>query len=218
MHRPIRPLRHPALFVPLTAALALAAGAATATSASAATPPSGSAATSQSILIGASTSGLPPYRTWIRDVTAVTDQASAYLADRLPDRTIKPAIVLDIDNTALESKYDWRLPVPATPPVLAVARQARASGAAVFFVTARPEILRPVTVDNLKRVGYPNDGLLMRGFFDYSSNQTMKTNDRIRIEKVGYTIVANIGNSASDLAGGHAERTFKLPDYNGQLD
>ncbi|MEU7406546.1 hydrolase, partial [Streptomyces sp. NPDC044948] len=24
-------------------------------------------------------------------------------------------------------------------------------------------------------------------------------------------------NSATDLSGGHAERTFKLPDYDGQL-
>jgi hypothetical protein len=46
----------------------------------------------------------------------------------------------------------------------------------------------------------------------------MKTNARIAIENSGYTIVANVGNSATDLAGGHAERTFKLPDYDGQLD
>ncbi|WP_342353759.1 hypothetical protein [Couchioplanes caeruleus] len=38
------------------------------------------------------------------------------------------------------------------------------------------------------------------------------------MERRGYTIVASIGNSATDLGGGHAERTFKLPDYNGQLD
>jgi len=26
-----------------------------------------------------------------------------------------------------------------------------------------------------------------------------------------------IGNSATDLSGGHAEKTYKLPDYDGQL-
>jgi hypothetical protein len=162
-------------------------------------------------------SSLPPYGTWISDVTAVTDQASAYLATRLPAPSIKAAIVLDIDNTALETTYSGGLPTPATKPVLALARQARDAGAAVIFVTARPEILRPLTKGNLKQVRYPNDGLYMRGFFDFSDNQTLKTNARIAIEKAGYTIVANIGNNDTDLGGGHAERTFRLPDYNGQL-
>ncbi|WP_346197467.1 HAD family acid phosphatase [Couchioplanes caeruleus] len=52
----------------------------------------------------------------------------------------------------------------------------------------------------------------------FQRHQTLKTNARIAIERRGYTIVASIGNSATDLGGGHAERTFKLPDYNGQLD
>ena len=51
-----------------------------------------------------------------------------------------------------------------------------------------------------------------------SDLQRYKTAKRIEIEQQGYTIVASIGNSATDLAGGHAERTFKLPDYNGALD
>ena len=33
-----------------------------------------------------------------------------------------------------------------------------------------------------------------------------------RIEAEGYTIVANIGDQPSDLAGGHSEQTFLLPD------
>ncbi|MFI1828874.1 hypothetical protein ACH41E_20840 [Streptomyces sp. NPDC020412] len=37
------------------------------------------------------------------------------------------------------------------------------------------------------------------------------------IEAKGYTIIANIGNRPTDLVGGHAERTFKLPDYGGKL-
>jgi predicted secreted acid phosphatase len=160
---------------------------------------------------------LPSYSTWISDVTAVTNQASAYLATRLPDKNVKAAIVLDIDNTALETEYKGGIITPATAGVLAIAKQARAAGAAVIFVTARPEILKALTKENLKQVGYPNDGLYMRGTFDFSSDQTLKTNARIKIENAGYTIVANIGNNMSDLNGGHAERTFKLPDYNGQL-
>jgi len=169
------------------------------------------------VQVAATAAALPSYSTWIADVTAVTDQASAYLSTRLPDKNIKAAIVLDIDNTSLESEYKGGLITPATAPVLALANQAHAAGAAVIFVTARPEIIQALTKENLKQVGYPNDGLYMRGTFDFSSDQTLKTNARIKIEQAGYTIVANIGNNTTDLAGGHAERTFKLPDYDGQL-
>ncbi|MFC8859492.1 HAD family acid phosphatase, partial [[Kitasatospora] papulosa] len=44
-----------------------------------------------------------------------------------------------------------------------------------------------------------------------------KTEQRAKIEGKGYTIIANIGNNTTDLVGGHAERTFKLPDYGGKL-
>jgi predicted secreted acid phosphatase len=158
---------------------------------------------------------LPPYATWVADVTVVTNQATAYLNGRLPDPSRKAAIVLDIDNTALETSYRPGLTSPANRPVLAVARLAKARGAAVFFVTARPELIRLITQHNLRSAGYEIDGLYMKR--DFSSDQVHKTNARIAIERRGYAIVANIGNRDTDLAGGHAERTFKLPDYDGQL-
>jgi predicted secreted acid phosphatase len=199
----------------------LVAGAAvaisSATSASAA-PVSATPLRSTGVQVTATAATLPSFDTWIADVTAVTHQASAYLTTRLPDKSIKPAIVLDIDNTALAAAYKGGVIIPATAPVLAIAQQAHDAGAAVIFVTARPEIIKALTKENLKQVGYPNDGLYLRGTLDFSSVQTLKTNARIKIEKAGYTIVANIGNNTTDLDGGHAERTFKLPDYGGQLD
>lgn len=39
-----------------------------------------------------------------------------------------------------------------------------------------------------------------------------KSGTQSHIERLGYHIVANIGVQASDLAGGHAERMFKLPN------
>jgi hypothetical protein len=158
---------------------------------------------------------LPSYETWIADVEAVTDEAADYLDDRLPATGIRAAIVLDIDNTALQSRYR---PYAATPSVLALARQARADGAAVFFVTARPEIIEAATEVNLSVVGYRWTDIYTRPTFNFDDNQTLKTKARTDIERRGYTIVANVGNSATDLGGGHAERTFKLPDYDGQLD
>jgi transcriptional regulator with XRE-family HTH domain len=165
----------------------------------------------------ASPSALPSYDTWIADVTAAIATAAQYLRTRLPDATTKTAIVLDIDNTAVETGYSSNIVYPATKPVLELALQASNAGAAVFFVTARPEIIQPLTDYNLRSVGYPIDGMYLRPTFDFKSDQSLKTNARIAIERLGYTIVANVGNNDTDLAGGHAERTFKLPDYGGQL-
>jgi len=177
-----------------------------------------SAAPATIVHTAAAADSLPPLATWLADVTAVTDQASAYLSGRLPAGGIKAAIVLDIDNTALESTYDGGAWPPATPPVLALAKKAQSLGASVFIVTNRPDILQPWTSGNLSSVGYSWTGLYMRPTFSSDTAQTLKTNARIKIEGLGYTIVANVGNNDSDLAGGHAEKTFKLPDYNGQLD
>ena len=158
----------------------------------------------------------PSEAVWIADVTTVTDQATAYLQQRLsaPGRN---AIVLDIDNTSLETYYHPSWTTPAVPPVLALAKLAKADGAAVFFVTDRTELIRDHTEDNLAGVGYPVDGLAMRPLFNFDPAQVNKTKARAAIEAQGYTIVANIGNNTTDLDGGHAERTFKLPDYNGVL-
>ncbi|MBO7939620.1 HAD family acid phosphatase [Streptomyces antibioticus] len=160
------------------------------------------------------------YATWQADVRAVMDQARPYLEQRIA--TSKPgekkAIVFDIDNTTLETDFGFSYPQPANKPVLDIAKYAQDRGVALFFVTARPDILSWVTDYNLKTVGYKVDGLYVRGFLDlFKDVAAYKTAQRVDIEKKGYTIIANIGNSATDLSGGHAEKTYKLPDYDGQL-
>ena len=160
---------------------------------------------------------LPAYQTWLDDVAVVATDADGYLDERLPDTSVRAAIVLDIDNTSLQTAYRPGLTSPATPGILEIAQQASADGAAVFFVTARPQILGWQSEANLRGAGYPFSGIYLRPWFNTQSDQALKTAARTTIESRGYTIVANIGNSASDLGGGHAERTFKLPDYDGQL-
>ncbi|MBP2405119.1 HAD family acid phosphatase [Streptomyces syringium] len=160
------------------------------------------------------------YDTWQRDVKAVIDEARPYVTERTRDpRGRKQAVVLDIDNSSLETDFHWTtFPTPAIRSVLELVRYAHERGAAVFFVTARPGILESVTAYNLRAVGYPVSGVYVRHFPDlFQGVSTYKTAKRAEIEAKGYTIIANIGNNTTDLVGGHAERTFKLPDYDGKL-
>ncbi|MFD5269077.1 HAD family acid phosphatase [Streptomyces sp. NPDC058335] len=160
------------------------------------------------------------YHTWQADCLSVMNQALPYLKQRIA--AVKPgekqALVLDIDNTTLETDFGFSYPQPANKPVLDVARYAQEHGVSLFFVTARPGIISGVTDYNLKYVGYKVSGLYVRGLFDlFKDVAAYKTAQRVNIESKGYTIIGNIGNSATDLSGGHAEKTFKLPDYDGQL-
>jgi predicted secreted acid phosphatase len=160
------------------------------------------------------------YATWQKDCQTVMDQALPYLKQRIAATRPgeKQAIVFDIDNTTLETDFGFSYPQPANKPVLEVAKYAQEHGVSLFFVTARPDIISSVTDYNLKHVGYQVSGLYVRGFLDLFKNVAdYKTAQRVNIESKGYTIIANIGNSATDLSGGHAEKTYKLPDYDGQL-
>ncbi|MDX6361565.1 HAD family acid phosphatase [Streptomyces sp. NPDC058274] len=161
------------------------------------------------------------YATWQSDVQTVIDQALPYVQQRTAGAGgQKLALVFDIDNTTLETDFHswYELPTPAVQASLALARYADSRGVAVFFVTARPGIIASETEWNLKTVGYPVTGLFVRDLPDlFDEVSAYKTGERAAIEAQGYTIIANVGNNDSDLVGGHAERTFKLPDYDGQL-
>ncbi|OLZ62229.1 hydrolase [Streptomyces sp. IMTB 2501] len=198
-----------AVSVAALAALAAPAQAATTSDTTAATA---TAATTSSTKVD--------YATWQKDCQAVMDQALPYLKQRIAaaEPGEKQAIVFDIDNTTLETDFGFSYPQPANKPVLNVAKYAQEHGVSLFFVTARPGIIYLPTEYNLAHDGYDVSGLYVRGLFDlFKDVAAYKTAQRVDIENHGYKIIANIGNSATDLSGGHAEKTFKLPDYNGQL-
>ncbi|KOU95477.1 MULTISPECIES: HAD family acid phosphatase [Streptomyces] len=206
--------------VPATAAQAAPAAAPAAVSAPATTTAS-SSATASAPGGNAAILGID-YATWQREVAAVVDAARPAIEQRIANAPAgeKPALVLDIDNTSLETDFHWfwTYPTPAIAKVRALTQYAHARGVAVFFVTARPGIIHSLTEYNLKAVGYPVSGLYVRDLPDlFEEVSTYKTAKRAEIEARGYTIIANIGNSPTDLVGGHAERTVKLPDYNGKL-
>ncbi|MFD7132082.1 HAD family acid phosphatase [Streptomyces sp. NPDC059894] len=206
-----------AMAVPAGAQAATATGTSTATTATSTTT---TAATATTAAAATAAAAAVDYDTWQADCQAVMDQALPYLKQRIasPVPGEKQAIVFDVDNTTLESDFGFSYPQPANAPVLDVAEYAQEHGVALFFVTARPGIIASVTDYNLRHVGYQVSGLHVRGFLDlFEDVADYKTAQRVDIEAKGYTIIANIGNSATDLSGGHAEKTFKLPDYDGQL-
>jgi predicted secreted acid phosphatase len=176
-----------------------------------------------------------------RDIAAVTTEARAWLAERAPE-VDRPALVLDIDDTALSNwevivaddfgrvfngpcdnlpagpcgwvAWDLRASTPAIAQTLAFFEHARALDVAVFFITGRDEAQRAATEKNLAATGYGDyHGLYMPAVgAHYASAADFKAPQRARIEADGFTIIANMGDQPSDLAGGHAERTFLLPN------
>jgi HAD superfamily, subfamily IIIB (Acid phosphatase) len=91
----------------------------------------------------------------------------------------------------------------------------------VFFVTGRREIKfkdempSDWTLRNLDRAGYvgiERDHLILRKPESHGSAVNHKAPARAAIERQGFTIIANIGDQQSDLEGGYAEMTFKVPN------
>jgi predicted secreted acid phosphatase len=168
-----------------------------------------------------------------RELAKAAAKAGKYLAKRVA-RPLKEgekrAIVFDIDETTLTNlshimaqDFGYVPPVwnkwveagqgRAIIPVQLVYDIAVQNKVAVFFITARSEAERAVTERNLRQVGY---GTWEKVYFepDKSAESAVayKTRMRKQIVADGYTIIANVGDQESDLKGGFAERTFKLPN------
>lgn len=108
---------------------------------------------------------------------------------------------------------------PPIGPVLDLYKTAKSLGVAVFFITGRVDddqgLERAATEKNLTQAGYTGwNGLSLRpaNFKVDKSVSEYKAPERAKIEAAGYTILVDIGDQQSDLAGGHAERTFLLPN------
>jgi acid phosphatase len=152
------------------------------------------------------------------------DYLEAHL--RAMEKGEKPAIVLDIDETALSSWKEmsdcgfcaYSLQKvndhePAIVPVLELYRYALSKGVAVFFLTGRKETQRNVTAQNLKEAGFDSWAeLILRPNDDKRPAREYKPEKRKQIEEKGYRIVLNVGDQASDLAGCCALKAVKLPN------
>jgi len=165
------------------------------------------------------------------DVGHVNAAAWAYINGRLASwprgSKLKPAIVLDIDETSLSNYAGLAAtgftqvgnvinPVTATgkaiQSTLALYRRARSKGVAVFFITGRPPQIAGITALNLVNEGYDQgwDGLYTKPVD--AGTEAFKAGTRAGVQQRGYDIVANVGDQESDLDGGHADRGFKLPN------
>ncbi|MEV5238128.1 HAD family acid phosphatase [Streptomyces cinnamoneus] len=154
----------------------------------------------------------------------------------------KPAIVVDLDDTTLLTyNYELQVGFHFTPesqdaylkstdmaPVFGMPQLvnwAQSKGIEVFYVTGRGEHQREWSARNLKNVGYKP--VADTAHFFLKNKQTppaylacgakcttveYKSGTRKYIESKGFDIVANFGDQYSDLQGGYADRTYKLPN------
>lgn len=167
------------------------------------------------------------------DVANVMQKALRYLQIRVKQGNFqgKPAIVLDIDETSLSNYKDMvkrdfggsaedirhdedQAADDAIEPTLKLYRFAKENHVAVFFVTGRVEEERDVTEKNLRQAGFVNhSGLVLRNGQNKNAPASVyKSAIRKELHEKGYDVILNIGDQQSDLRGGYADKTFKLPN------
>jgi predicted secreted acid phosphatase len=167
-----------------------------------------------------------------KEVAAVAGKADAWLVERAAKRTAaeRLVVVFDLDETLLSNwphiasldlgytRDTWDAWVAAgkAPPIEAVRdvyRTARRLKIEVVFITGRREHQRAATEKNLREVGCGEFLELVMKPDDYKGTAAAyKTAARASVIARGCAIVANVGDQESDLVGGNAEKTFKLPN------
>ncbi len=173
----------------------------------------------------------------LRQVEAVAARATEWIEQRVARGGTKLAVIFDLDETLLfnwphiramdfgyvEAAWDrWvdEANAPALEPVREVYRLARKLNVDVVFLTGRREHQRASTERNLRAIECGDfAALICKGADDKRTAAAYKTAARKRLmEEEGRTIIANLGDQESDLAGGYSERVFKLPNAIYRID
>ncbi len=166
-----------------------------------------------------------------KEIAQVVAPAHAWIATRAASATPneKLAAVFDIDETSisgLRNMLDCDFCPPAVqrsifpegrlsaiPATQDLYNFAKSKGIKVVFITGRYESDRDFTARQLTQAGYSGwDELILRPVTNNLTAAIFKSDARAALESKGYKIVLNIGDQLSDLSGGHAERTYKLPN------
>ncbi|MFM9642044.1 HAD family acid phosphatase [Streptomyces turgidiscabies] len=133
-------------------------------------------------------------------------------------------------NSATWAEYVAKADRPAvfcTPELVAYAK---AKGVEVFYNSGLKESQRAAAVTNLKKVGADINLDADHMFLKDAANPPAylsacatpgtwtcttvqyKSGTRKHIEDLGYDVIANFGDQYSDLDGGYADRTYKIPN------
>lgn len=163
----------------------------------------------------------------------VTDEAREWLEDRVESRKPdeKLAIVLDIDETTLSNitelersrfcyqpkKWDAWVDTGSPPAVAGIKSLyefAVENDVAVVFMTGRKEFQREDTVRALEEAGFSGwSELILRSEAERKvSAEAYKSARRAKLEEQGYTVIMAVGDQNSDIAGGHVEQGFLVPN------
>lgn len=179
---------------------------------------------------------------YAHQVAGIEAKAKADLTHALHSGGKKPAIVLDVDDTSvLTYNYELEVGfayssatnqayldsknMPAVFGMDTLANWAADQGVTVFWITGRPESQRADTVRNLTAVGYKSAPDTAHLYLKNTANPpaylscgstcttiAYKSGTRAHIESLGYDIIGNFGDQYSDLSGGYADKSFKLPN------
>ena len=146
----------------------------------------------------------------------------------------------DMEDAAMGFNFDPKLQntwvqeqlFPATPAMVDLVNTLQAQGFAIFGLTGRTDSQEDATLGNLAKVGYTpfhRDNFFTKwnsldtkpAYVDCTTDGTAATAcstveykalTRKHIESMGYDIVLNVGDQWSDLQGGYADHTLKLPN------
>jgi len=172
------------------------------------------------------------------DVAAVLADARVYIERRMKQSVIKPAIVLDIDETSLSNwpnlKADdfgffvdvdcksgelpcgfnnWIMKgaAPAIQPTLEFFNYLVSENIPVFFITGRRDSQRAKTEENLASATFKGWARLVTRRDDDHADSIVpfKSGEREKIKNEGYTILASIGDQKSDLEGNASGAHFE---------
>jgi hypothetical protein len=182
-----------------------------------------------------------PTGAYANEVAGIADDAAKYLAQTPTGKKAvgQKAILFDVDDTTLNT-YNYEIysnfvynpttnaafvnaaAFPAVPHMVDLEQFAEAHGYTVFFLTGRPVAQHDGTLTNLTNVGYDvvDANMYLKDLSapwltscaPTCSTIQYKSLTRAHIESLGYDIVANFGDQYSDLTGGYADETFKIPN------